>query len=740
MSDRNNDPIRNGGFSEGRDAPRAWTWSEEGAQASWRFAEGLIEGAGRSIRIETNSPGASGSFAQRFRCRSGQWYRFEALVGARQVDDRPGGRFELRIEQRNLRGQAIGSLRRLGPCRCPAPVVWREYWLSEEGARTAELGVYWAGGSGAGCVGLVRCVPVGESEAAGHPLAIPPPPTAYPPPLAAESVEVVGDDVPEMLVEALRACFGAGTVTQVPATTCDPASVSADAVIIYQNPPAKTVPSWNTLLRLAASKVVVVCPPLFARLAGRAAKGRIAVRTLRQWDDPLFVKVRDANFVTRGFALLDVFPYARFRAATGAFELRCLKRTRALKDFVSKEGILTALVSEAATDATTDLPVCLVRPTDAGAVVVLDLSAFDSSPCTEDALNLVSFVLLNALGQRQVTVGQFVRPQMKSPALAREIRDLVERFPPLRFEGDHPAPSAGEPPPLVLEAPARSYGLAPTEKPTILIRTRLDEADWAGCCGAMLWLKQLLRPPPWPAPHLAAWLSEYRFVWTVARAEPSRQDATSAALAIDLSTGPDHVCRVFVPDQPRPYYLRLARHLPLLDRQMRRGGPTVFCPADGADPADRAAYRWTKGLPGLEVVADPAACGASGTGDHVRVRLPRYFDDSGTNSIWQTERAVLLLEWLIGLHHGLLAVNRESDPRAVRLPEFVRDGEHVVLTVDGVPRRPAASADGNGRLGAVRLEPGECLFVRSPAAAPIPRPAGLRPSHLPAGRRASPGP
>lgn len=696
----------------------------------------------RSVKIEAATAQAPGGFVQRLRCKQKQWYRIELLLRAPGAES-AAGRFEVRLEQFDKSGRSLASECRCGPSRSDSPLVWREYLFTAPGAATVELSILRVGGTGRGDLGPVRFIAMEPPEALGHPLAVPPPPRAYPPPRTVRKVELVGDDVPAALREALIARFGHGHVRSATTAAFSPDGVTGDGVVLYDDPPAETLPSWKALLELAASRLVVISPTLFARLAGRAGGGPIVPRTIRQENDPICVSVRDADFVTRGFALLDVFAYSRYSADRGAFELRCLRRTSALRAFLQRQKIAITLLSETATDATTELPVCLVRPTSGGAVVVLDLAPFASSPCTQDVLNLAAFVLFNALGQSQFSAGQYVVPATDASSIAGLLKELVERFEPLHFAEANSRSAPDRAPPVMLGGQTEGFGLPVAERPTVLIRTGFGGGEWAGLYAVMLWFKDLLRHEPWCAPHARELLWRYRFVLEpiAGSAELGRLAAhprtglpavvggtgkASVVLAIDVATADRHACRVVVHDQGGVYFRRLAEMLPRLDAELRVARPTLLRPGDGADPADRASYRWRHDLPPVEVIADESATTGLPEAAHVRVELPRWFDETGSNSLWQTERAVTLLEWLVGLRGGLLAVNRGSTQRTVSLAGWLADGQPVVLSADGRRRPAPLCGNGDGRPGTVRLPSGDCLVVRLPADAPPARTAAAR--------------
>lgn len=716
MSDHTIEKIRNGTFEVGRRTPTGWTCEAEDPGASWRF-DAAIDGAGpRSVRLQTRGDEAVAQMAQRFRCKASQWYRIEVLVGEAARSSSRGGRLTLCVETFDAAAESIDARTRRGPAVCHRPITWRESVCTPGGARAMSLTVQWSGGAGHARIGRVRCIPVDSPEIESHALSVPPPARAYPPPRAVKQVAVVAESAPTALVEALRARLGATAVTHLRDSASRVERAAADGMVFIGERLPRAIGSLKSLVALADERMVIISPQQLAHLAGGRDAGRLAVRTLRQRAEPICVKVRDSNFVTRGFALLDVFRYARFEERAGEFSLTVFERSRTARQLLEAAGFVTTLVSEAATDATSGLPVCLVRPTPHGAVVVLDLMPFESDESTENGLNCAAGLLMNALGQWHCAAGQYVVPQRDPRRFEMDLESFCGRYPPLVIEEPAGERRESRAPRVILAQRTESFGLPMPRRASVRIRTRLTERDWPGCYAAMLWLKTLVRPTPWTAPHVAALLERYEIDWRpMASAGDLSADDDAPALRIDMVRGRTMAARVVIPADDRPFYRRLEESLPRLARELLPAAPTLYRPADGGEPGDRVTCTWHASWPTITIARNDAA--GAPPYDAVRIELPAGGDDGVADSVWMTELGLFLVEAAVGLHAGVLAVNRTESPRVVSVPAWAGDGRTVSLGAPDGPGRITSISTREPK--SVELAPGAALLIATrPDAAP----------------------
>lgn len=112
------------------------------------------------------------------------------------------------------------------------------------------------------------------------------------------------------------------------------------------------------------------------------------------------------------------------------------------------------------------------------------------------------------------------------------------------------------------------------------------------------------------------------------------------------------------------------------------------------------------------VFADEFHSSARAAGaDLFRVETPNSPADFLCNSIWRTDRVATLLETLVGLQCGLLAVNRRQSDLELSLPVGVAvpgDTLHIVKATQ-TPGRMEVSTVPPSRARTVTLHPGEAL-------------------------------
>jgi hypothetical protein len=490
-------------------------------------------------------------------------------------------------------------------------------------------------------------------------------------------------------------------------------------------------------VELAQTYLVVISPSAFASLS----RGHVEVRTIRQKDDPICATVYESNFVTRGFALRDVFPFAS-RGIEGSDPRVSVqpqfRETRAFKAFCAKHNFLTVLRSETDADATSEKPVCLYKPTAGGGILVMDITPIESEPTTLDEPNLALFVLLNALGADQTSYGYYLAPPRSHREFWEELVEFGQRYPEFVVRGGQYPYRRDKRLVVQLGPDPETFGLPLVPRPTILIRTGLTGNDLDGLYGTLLWLKQLARAAPYSCPYLEALTSRYRLVWIPLCAEwPEgtgwRQsngsmrvfeggfDPASVAVVVEITNGRCRQLQVTVPPGSRGH-ARCAPALPGLWRELFSGRYFHRAAAEATPLGDHHGVAWRHDTLLPRVVADAGkfsspfhrAAAAAGA-QLVRLETPNSPADFICNSVWRTDRVATLLETVIGLHCGLLVQNRRGSDLTLTLSKAVSAARDRTQILRGTPQpgRTEASRRPNHRPGVVTLRPGEavCCFL-----------------------------
>lgn len=745
--------IKNPRFEEGKAAPRRWRWNAPGEGAGWRRRPNANGHAAAEMEIHTDAPQDSrrqpvrAVWTQRVSCASDQHYRVEARVvveatNGERADPDGGGGLVLSV-QPFIGDEPAGEVVETPPVR-RADTTLRAFYKTPEGARSLDVRIGLRNAAGRAVIREVLVLPILEPDLRSHPIAAPPPPYAYPAPRRVQTIGVCGEhDGDRPLVRILRARFGEKNVRTVRPDRLQPRGgrarpgSEADAVILPDRSLPPQLRSLSGLSELAQSRLVVISPQAFADLS----RGQVEVRTIRQKDDPICATVYESNFITRGFALRDVFPFAS-RGMDGADPRVSVqpqfRETRAFKAFCAKHDFLTVLRSETDADATSEKPICLYKPTPGGGILVMDVTPIESDPTTLDEPNLALFVLLNALGADQTSLGQYIAPPSSHREFWQELFEFGERYPEFVVRGGQHPYQRDKRLVVQLGPDPETFGLPVVPRPTILIRTGLTGDDLDGLYGTLLWLKQLVRAVPNSCPYLEALASRYRLVWIPLCAEwpegtgwrptngsmrafESDFDLASVALAVEVTNGSRRELRVTVPPGSRGHK-RCAQALPALWRELFAGRYFHRAPAEGTPLDDHHGATWRQDTAGPQVVAEAGmfsspfhrAAAAAGA-QLIRLETPNSPADFMCNSVWRTDRVATLLETVIGLHCGVLVQNRRGSDLTLTLPKAVsaaRNRTHIVRGTQQ-PGRAEASKLANHRPGVVTLRPGEavCCFL-----------------------------
>lgn len=684
--------IRNPDFSSGKSIPAGWTWKSHSTRCRWvRMPEG-------GVCIE--APGGSGSagWSQPVVCRPGQFYRVEAevLCDLTAADERSG--FVVEVEplataetrKKVKRGGVSGP--KWVPAGRPSvtpsvhrasqPVVVRAYYEVPDGVRRMLVRVGIADGAGWARILAVRVMHILEPDEVSHPLAIPPPPVSLPAGCTAGRVAVVTRDTSRKLVRLLGAVVGERRVSATEAASFAWDRTDDKAVLFPDEVLPPSIGSLSALFAACRQRTVIVSLPAFAKLAGAS----LVLRHVEQPDDPMHAKVSFANEYTRGFALADVFPCAAQGRRPGTFAQNHFRNTPAQKAFFKKHGIVSMLLSMGAHDATSDRPLCLFRRFDSGALFVFDLNQVETPSSTGNESLMSMYFLLNLLGRHQTHLGQFASPFRREAGFRESIREMGRRFAPfVVHDEDVPVERVREQL-VTIGRDESAFGPPSRTRPVILVRSGLVSGDMESIHGAWAWFKQLVRPEPHACGYADRLASRFRPAWVPCAAPWEWNDGFlrsgrlpeseiqvecepgQIAALIDIVSLPVHRARVVLPGTEGDYR-RYLHWLPMLWRGFPSGAAVTFAPPDGEGFCDRDRWSWREGV----AVAPPAIKPDRFRGEVfesvvraggmvLRIEVPGWDSDFTCDSIRRTDVTATLLEHVVGLQYGLIAVNRRPVP------------------------------------------------------------------------------
>ena len=730
--------VKNPRLADGRTVARGWRWTGQGKAAGWsREVPAGDQDPVMTVRCE--KPDGAAGWARHIRCKPEEHYRVEVVVCCNCQCAEDNGGFVLSL-QPVRDGAACGRRMELpAPYRLDEPTILRAYYQAPPEVRRLELSVGLVRARGLARIHEVMMFPILEPEAKSHVHAAVPPPYAYPPPRPARTICVCSAEGPARakgptrpIVSLLRRRLGARAVRTVAPEAFRAGGLKADAVMIPDQAPPPALATLPALYKMAAERLMVLSLPAFAGIVGQAFE----VRTVRQGDDPIHAKVRYANFITRGFAIADVFPYAWRGSDRRVFVQRQFRRSVAMRQFCGRHGFETILESECNTDAASGCPVCLYKPMDEGGIVVLDVEPAESVATNFDEPDLAFYVLLNVLGIEQNVLGQYVVAARHEKEFRDEVAELGQRYPELVVRGcDHPDKPRRD---QVIEVGGRdeSPGLPVVPRPLILIRTGLRGDDTDGIYGTMLWLKTLVRPQPYVCPYAQELISRFRLAWIPLCAEwhsgngwrrpddagvldvTAEIEPHSLAAVIDVTSAPIRRVRVVVSDEGRR--ARYADLLPELFRRFTDGRFFYRCVPPGECIHDRADMQWRTEQFIPEVVGDEM--GAFGSDLHrraaaagavlIRLEFPGPTADLSTGSIRRTDLVATTLEHVVGLQYGWVAMNRQVRSVRIAPPSVGPDATARILKM--ADSEPAATPCPLRPDKRVLLPPANALCIASP--------------------------
>jgi hypothetical protein len=369
-------------------------------------------------------------------------------------------------------------------------------------------------------------------------------------------------------------------------------------------------------------------------------------------------------------------------------------------------------------DATSDRPIALYKKTPGGGLYVLDIEPCEAEPSTFGEPALAMHLLLSVLGQSQHGLGQYTVPEDTEAEFRDTIREMDVRFGPfVVHDADLPSDEITEQLVTIGREDA-SFGSPLKPKPVILVRSGLTTGDVESAYGALLWFKQLVRMEPHLCPYAEALGSQFRLAWIplaapwVSRCGWQRPrstpriettislDQAQVALLVDVATCPTNEVGVVLPSH-EGVYLRYAEWLPRLAAAFRPG--QYFLPAvpDREPFHDRDLVEWRFMQHEVQIIVDPDAFAGqahrdvlAAGGQVVRIEVPGHDADFAAHSIQRTDLAATLLEQVIGLHYGLIAVNRQ--PSTVHFDRFPPVASGEALVIDRCDRMLQADASQAG--------------------------------------------
>ncbi len=704
--------IKNPKFSLGKSEPRHWSWSCESTKGRFeRLPTAPESGPAGGVAITVSNAGGTATLSQVATVKPLEHYRVEATVSCEfSATELPGG-VVLSVATDDADGPI--EAHSTPPIHgADQPSTIRTYYMAPKGVHRVNIAVGILNAQGEARVYEVRLIRIIELDLDGHALAVPPPGFAVAPPRPVKSVCVCSTSAASRpLTNLLQRYFGKTKVEIASPDEITRESVTTDAIIFPDDTLPRRIRSLGALRLLARDRIVIVSMPAFATVSPVDLKWR----TIDQDDDPIHAKVAFANFATSGFALDDIFPYAWQGEAPDSFAQRQFKPTSALKAFCKKHDFEILLRSMCDQDKTSDRPISLISTYDGGALIVLDTDPAEAPASTFGEPQLAVHLLLSALGQHVTGLGQYSVPFERNGLFRGALREMEVRFLGTAVHDADVPDEEVDQQIITLGREDQSFGLPLMPKPTLILRSGLTAGDMESVYGCLLWLKQLVRMAPYQCPYVEELASRFRVAWIPCAApwepgagfEASHQrpdcetqvdlDPDCTATVIDVVSRATNGIRVVVPESGEAY----ARHthwLPRLAETFLAGFGLIHQPKPGQRYGNLTNMAWSKDAPSVTVETDPAAFDSeahadvlAGGGRAVRIEIPGSSADFVARSIHRTHLAATMVELVIGLEYGLIAVNRRS--KNVRFDGFapLAPGEAIVVDDPKKLRKAKAS-------------------------------------------------
>jgi len=642
--------------------------------------------------IETKDESGHAFWSQVITCKKGEYFRIDADVTAELVgaDDRCG--FVVAIQPNDAPGDRA-TLMTPGVQRTAAVHTVRAYYQAPADTRRLQVRVGVVKARGRVTIHAVRVLSMIEPEELSHPLAIPPPGWTLPAPKIAKRVCVCSESADERpITRLLGEALGESNVR-----TASPKEFGkirkrseavsldtrwADAIFFPDETQPPSIRTLAALMKLAERVTVVISVPAFAKLS----RGALSIKRVEQEDDPICAQIAYADWMTRGFALQDPFTYAWSEDGSTGYIQRHFRKTTTAAAFLKRHEFVPLLHSATNRESSSYRPVGLFKKTAGGGLFVLDIEPMEASVSSMNESVPPMQLLLAILGHGATGLGQFTVAVLKEPQMREVIREAGYRFREFAvFDDDLPADEITHQ--LVTIGRAdESYGLPLTPKPLILVRGGLQSGDAESVMGALFWFKQLIRMAPHESPYAAALASRFRLAWVPCAAKWERRDgwrrgghAPAVPMSLDLDDAPLAAVIDIISRPVNRARVVLAggdgigrRIMNWLPRLWEAFGATCFFGRDvgpGEPMSRRDCIRWAWHRTELEVDVDPQAFdedfhreALSGDAQLVRIEVPAHDADFPAASIRVTDTVATLLEQVIGLQYGVIAVNRRSQP------------------------------------------------------------------------------
>ena len=723
--------VKNPRFALGKKTPRSWNWNADGRTTRWAHEPSVNGQADRVMLIESDRPERSAVWSQMIRCERDQHYRIEA-----DVECDCGGADEasglLLSVQAYADDAPIGAPLRFAPVRrASRRLTLRGYFKTPADAGRVEIRIGMVNASGWTRVYDVRLIANLELDAGSHVLAVPPPAYAERPPRTVRRLVVCGTaESRPSLVEILQLRFGPANVKVRPLGAPGVQRLRADAVLIPGDAPPAGLGSVRQLEALAHNRIVVISIRAFARLSGAPQE----TRTIAQLDDPMHAKVTCGCFITAGFALHDVFPFAGVGDEPTGFVQRQFVTNRAFGDFRKQRGFEVFLTAITDNDRTMDKPIGLFKRTADGVVVVFDLDALEAPPTTLAEVNAPAAMLLNMLGGPRHALGQFVRPAQNERDFRQELLELQMRYEPFECLGIDRSEESARNVAVRLGHDVAPFGLMPPQRPAVVIRTGLRTGDEDGIYGTMLWLKRLARPSPFACAYARYLTRRYRILWLplhrpwnnaiglalcdgTPRGADDAFDPERTRVVVDVTAGSQNRLRV-VFGRGGAFFDRCARALPALARATDPNRFIVYAagPGETIRDFDRRAWRHLEMIPEVAVdeasFAGPLPRSARESGaDVVRIELPHSLTDLTADSLRRTDLAACTLEHVVGLACDTFVMNHLGHAIELDATDILGESCDKYTLVSTDPRTGEDRAERRRMKSApvIRLAPGTAV-------------------------------
>jgi len=698
--------IKNPDLSLGKRSPQAWLWSSTSPKAKLSREPQTGEGVGPVAIICAEDAPASAFVTQRVICKPGEYYRVEVTATCDLTcDDHQSG---LTLRMASIQNdQVIGQPRFTPPIhhsRTAKDIC--AIFLAPTDVRRADVSVGIQNATGSVTIHEVRFIRVLESDEISHPLALPAPRHTLPAPRLVKQIAVCSSTAKvRPLTRLLELQFGKKKVTCIQPEEFKANRITEDAIFLPDTQLPTTLRTLRSIKQLAQDRIVIISLPAFASIANKD----LSLRRIEQDDDPIHALVTYANYATHGFALQDAFAYAWPGKRRGSFVQNQLRQTPSYKAFCTKHDFETLLESMCDKDNTTNQPIGLFHETLHGALFVLDIDPVETKATTLSSPSLAAHLIMSLLGEQQTGLGQYCVPEETELDFRSMLRDMPERFQGFVVHDEDIPIEEVTHQMVTLGRDDASFGLPLQPKPVILIRSGLHAGNFECAYGVFNWFKQLVRMPPHDSPYGQSLATNFRLAWLPLLSEWDSangwqrsstisdtpidiefEDSTIAAL-IDVVPVPVNQVRVVL-QAGSPSFDKYAHWIPRLFETFGQYRRPAWAVPEGDSFTDLDAYDW-RYVAYNPIVATPRASFSepiqqsvlANNGEIIRIEIPASDLDFTANSILRTDIATTLLEHVIGLQYGLIAVNRGT--KSVAFGAWPRISPGQVLLVE--PDDPA---------------------------------------------------